>query len=179
LTTCVRFRKPHLPFCAPKRYWELYDRAKIPAPESTTHPTDAPELAVRSWRELEGYRDIPKDGKIPPEKVRQLRHGYYACVSFVDDLVGRLLRELDRLGLTDNTVVVLWGDHGFHLGEQGLWTKANNYEWATRAPLILAVSVDLWPAREAGQCALTRTNPTPTRRDSLGMMAGAAGVRVG
>ena len=135
----VGFRKPHLPFCAPKKYWDLYDRATIPAPESTTHPKDAPELAVRSWHELEGYQDIPKDGKIPAKKVRQLRHGYYACVSFIDDLVGRLLKELNRLGLTDKTVVVLWGDHGFHLGEQGLWTKANNYEWSTRVPLILAV----------------------------------------
>ena len=134
----VGFRKPHLPFCAPKKYWDMYDRAKIPAPESTKHPAGAPELAVRSWRELEGYRDIPKNGKIPPEKTQQLRHGYYACVSYVDDLVGRLTKELGRLGLRDNTVVILWGDHGFHLGEQGLWTKANNYEWSTRAPLILA-----------------------------------------
>jgi iduronate 2-sulfatase len=134
----VGFRKPHLPFCAPKKYWDMYDRDKIPPPESTKHPSGAPELAVRSWRELEGYRDIPKDGKITPEKVQQLRHGYYACVSYIDDLVGRLVKELDRLGLAGNTVVILWGDHGFHLGEQGLWTKANNYEWSTRAPLILA-----------------------------------------
>ncbi|MDP6044683.1 MAG: sulfatase, partial [Phycisphaerae bacterium] len=134
----VGFRKPHLPFCAPKKYWDMYDRAKIPSPESTKHPKGAPELAVRSWRELEGYRDIPRDGKIPPQKVQLLRHGYYACVSYIDDLVGRLLKELGRLGLAGNTVVVLWGDHGFHLGEQGLWTKANNYEWSTRGPLILS-----------------------------------------
>ncbi len=134
----VGFRKPHLPFCAPKKYWDMYDREDIPPLESTEHPKGAPELAVRSWRELEGYRDIPKDGNIPPQKVRLLRHGYYACVSYVDDLVGRLLNELDRQGLADDTVVVLWGDHGFHLGEQGLWTKANNYEWSTHAPLILS-----------------------------------------
>jgi len=176
----VGFRKPHLPFCAPKKYWDLYDREKIPAPESTMHPKDAPELAVRSWRELEGYRDIPTDGTIPAEKVRQLRYGYYACVSFVDDLVGRLMKELGRLGLTDNTVVVLWGDHGFHLGEQGLWTKANNYEWATRAPLILSVPgqpnagghtsalvefVDIYPTL-ANACGL----PIPEGLEGVSMM---------
>ncbi len=135
----VGFRKPHLPFCAPKKYWDMYSRDKIPPPATDAHPHGAPELAVRKWMELEGYRDIPKDGPIPAEKVAELRHGYYACVSYIDAQVGRLLDELERLGLSDNTVITLWGDHGFHLGEQGLWTKANNYEWATRAPLILAI----------------------------------------
>jgi len=135
----VGFRKPHLPFCAPKKYWDYYKRAEIPPPATDSHPEGAPELAVRSWMELEGYKDIPKDGRIPPEKVAELRHGYYACVSYVDALVGRLLDELHRLALSDNTVVILWGDHGFHLGEQGLWTKANNYELATHVPLILSV----------------------------------------
>lgn len=135
----VGFRKPHLPFCAPKRYWDLYRRDSIPAPVSTSHPNGAPELAVRSWRELEGYRDIPDDGAISKAKVAELRHGYYACVSYVDALIGRLLDELERLRLRDNTVILLWGDHGFHLGEQGLWAKANNYELSTHSPLILSV----------------------------------------
>ena len=134
----VGFRKPHLPFCAPKKYWDLYDPAKIPMPQPGSYPEGAPELAVRSWRELETYRDVPLEGPIPDEKIRQLRHGYYACVSYMDAQVGRLLDELDRTGLADNTVIALWGDHGFNLGEQGLWTKSNNYEWATRAPLIIA-----------------------------------------
>jgi len=135
----VGFRKPHLPFCAPKKYWDYYQRDEIPPPVSDSHPADAPEFAVRSWRELEGYRDIPEQGPIPETKVAELRHGYYACVSYVDALVGRLLDELDRLALRENTVILLWGDHGFHLGEQGLWTKANNYELSTRAPLLLSV----------------------------------------
>ena len=139
----VGFRKPHLPFCAPEKYWNLYDPARIPLPTVRDHPTDAPELATRSWRELEGYRDIPskpsgRTNWLADEKVRQLRHGYYACVSYVDALVGRLLKTLDECGLANNTVVVLWGDHGYHLGEQGLWTKANNYELSTRVPLIIA-----------------------------------------
>lgn len=133
----VGFRKPHLPFCAPKRYWDLYEREDIPAPVSSKHPEGAPELAVRSWVELEGYSDIPKDGQLKEEKIQELRHGYYACVSYIDAQVGRLLKRLSKLGLAENTVVVLWGDHGFHLGEQGLWTKANNYELSTRVPLII------------------------------------------
>lgn len=135
----VGFRKPHLPFCAPKKYWDLYRREDIPAPVSSKHPADAPELAVRSWMELEGYTDIPKDGQISVAKIQELRHGYYACVSYVDAQVGHLLRRLKKLGLSENTVVVVWGDHGFHLGEQGLWTKANNYELSTRVPLIVSI----------------------------------------
>ncbi len=135
----VGFRKPHLPFCAPKKYWDLYQGRKIPAPASNRHPDRAPELAVRSWMELEGYTDIPNDGRIPFAKIRELRHGYYACVSYIDAQIGRLLKRLAKLGLTENTVVILWGDHGFHLGEQGLWTKANNYELSTRVPLIVSV----------------------------------------
>ncbi len=135
----VGFRKPHLPFCAPRKYWDLYDRSKIPPPVSDKHPDGAPELAVRSWKELEGYTDIPADGQLAPEKMRELRHGYYACVSYVDALLGRLLDRLTQPKLADDTVIVLWGDHGYHLGEQGLWTKANNYELSTRAPLLISV----------------------------------------
>ena len=134
----VGFRKPHLPFCAPGKYWDLYERGKIPLPVAAMHPKDAPEWAIRSWRELEGYTDIPDDGQLAEEKVRELRHGYYACVSYVDALLGRLFRKLNEAGVADNTIVVLFGDHGFHLGEQGLWTKANNYELATRVPLIIS-----------------------------------------
>jgi iduronate 2-sulfatase len=134
----VGFRKPHLPFNAPKKYWDLYNQKKIQIPEHRSHPVNSPDWATRSWRELEGYTDIPGDGKITEAKVRELRHGYYACVSYIDALVGRLLAELERLKLDDNTIVILYGDHGFHLGEQGLWTKANNYELSTRVPLIVA-----------------------------------------
>ncbi len=135
----VGFRKPHLPFCAPQKYWDLYNRDEIPLPTTGEHPKDAPELAVRSWLELEGYTDIPTNGQLTTDKVRQLRHGYYACVSYVDAQVGRLLDQLEQLQLTRETVVVVWGDHGFHLGEQGLWTKANNYELSTRVPLIMSI----------------------------------------
>ncbi|MEM7144067.1 MAG: sulfatase [Verrucomicrobiota bacterium] len=134
----VGYRKPHLPFCAPQRYWDLYDEEAIPAVEDVGAPFEAPEWATRSWMELEGYRDIPKDGGVTAAQVRRLRHGYYACVSYVDALIGGLLGEMDRLGLRDDTIVVVWGDHGFHLGEQSLWTKSNNYELSTRVPLIVS-----------------------------------------
>ena len=134
----VGFRKPHLPFCAPKKYWDLYNPAAIPAPSPAAHPEGAPEVAVRTWNELETYRDVPLEGPIPEGKIKQLRHGYYACVSYIDALIGRVLTALEQRGLGADTVVALWGDHGFHLGEQGLWTKSNNYELATRSPLIVS-----------------------------------------
>ncbi|MCA8951607.1 MAG: sulfatase [Planctomycetes bacterium] len=148
----VGFHKPHLPFCAPAKYWDLYDRDAIPLPDPATAPADAPEYAMRSWRELEGYTDIADDGAIPVEQIRTLRHGYYACVSYADALVGRLLDALARVGHSDDTVVVLWGDHGYHLGEQSLWTKANNFELSVRVPLIVALPT------AAG--AVARTGPT-------------------
>ena len=135
----VGFRKPHLPFAAPKKYWDLYDRDAIPLPEQSRHPGGAPELATRSWKELEGYTDIPADGVLSTVKVRELRHGYYACVSYLDALIGRLLEQLAAQKLLKNTVIVFFGDHGFHLGEQGVWTKANNFELSTRVPLIVSV----------------------------------------
>ena len=172
----VGFRKPHLPFCAPKKYWDLYRPEAIARPVSDAYPEGAPELAVRSWRELEGYRDIPKQGPIPDAKVSELRHGYYACVSYIDALVGRLLDQLDALGLTHNTVIVLWGDHGFHLGEQGLWTKANNYELSTRVPLIISVP----GTRSRGQktdalVELVDVYPTLVQACALPPRAGLAG----
>lgn len=135
----VGFRKPHLPFNAPTKYWDLYQRKEIPAPESTDYPTNAPEIATRSWKELEGYTDIPSDGMIGQEKTQELRHGYYACVSYIDALVGRLIKTMSELDLSEETVICIWGDHGYHLGEQGLWTKANNYELSVRVPLIVSI----------------------------------------
>ena len=136
----VGLRKPHLPFNAPKPYWDLYQREQFSLADNS-EPKNAPELATRSWLELEGYNDIPQDIKttpLPPEKVAELHHGYYACVSYVDTLIGKIIHQLEQEGLRENTIIILWSDHGYHLGEQGLWTKANNYELSTRVPLILS-----------------------------------------
>jgi len=135
----VGFRKPHLPFSSPRKYWDIYDRNKIPMPVDRQPPRDAPSIALHDGRELRGYKDIPNSGTLSDEKVRQLRHGYYACISYTDAQVGKLVRELDRLKLTDNTIGVFWSDHGFHLGEHGLWCKTSNFELDARVPLILAV----------------------------------------
>ena len=174
----VGFRKPHLPFCAPKRYWDLYERELIPPPDPPASPKGAPELATRSWRELEGYTDIPVDDPLGIEKIQELRHGYYACVSYVDALVGRLLDQLERLGLKENTVVCLWGDHGFHLGEQGIWTKANNYELSTRVPLIVSVPGQANPgSRASGIVELVDLYPSLAFACGLPAPVGLDGVR--
>lgn len=134
----VGFHKPHLPFCAPKQYWDLYDRKSVGAVPNPQPPADQLDLAlVSSLPELRGYRDIPKIGPINKVKTAELRHGYLACVSFVDAQIGLLMDALERSGKAENTIVVLIGDHGFHLGERGYWCKATNYELDTRVPLII------------------------------------------
>ncbi len=135
----VGFRKPHLPFSAPKRYWDLYDPAHISAPSHPRRPDGMPDIAWHDSVELRGHRDIPDEGPLPDDLVRRLRHGYYACVSYTDAQVGRLLDGLEQHGLKDDTIVILWGDHGYHLGEKALWCKTTNYELDTCAPLILSL----------------------------------------
>lgn len=136
----VGFNKPHLPLNAPKRYWDLYDAAHPPAaPAAVTPPYGMPDEAWRKEHELWEYNDGWTFAKPPNEaEGRHLRHAYAACVSFVDAQVGKLLEELDRLGLRDNTIVLLWSDHGFHLGELGMWTKHTNFENASASPLIIS-----------------------------------------
>ncbi|RMD81686.1 MAG: DUF229 domain-containing protein, partial [Lentisphaerae bacterium] len=134
------FRKPHLPFVAPKRYWDLYDRASLPLARFQEHARNSPDIAYHGSQELrKGYSDIDDDihKPIPPAKQRELIHGYYACVSYVDAQIGKVLRQLDTLGLTKNTIIVLIGDHGWHLGDHGLWCKHTNFENATRSPMII------------------------------------------
>ena len=134
----VGFRRPHLPFSAPKTYWDRYNREELSLAENPFKPIDCPDIALHNWKELRGYTDIPDIGPVSDEKALELIHGYYAATSYTDAQIGRLLRELDRLGLGDDTVVVLWGDHGWHLGEHALWGKTTNFELDARAPLVLA-----------------------------------------
>lgn len=132
----VGYTRPHLPLVAPKKYWDLYDPERIELAEHDALPQSAPEQAA-SPSELRNYTGMPRSGPLTPEQARHVRHGYYACISFVDAQIGRLLDELDRQGLSENTIIVLWGDHGWHLGEFGLWGKNTNFEDATRVPLIV------------------------------------------
>ena len=141
----VGFEKPHLPFVAPKKYFDLYPpAAQIKLPENNDAPKGAPQLAMTNWAELRPYVGIPKKGPLSDEQAKELIRAYYASVSYVDAQVGRLLDELTRLRLRENTIVILWGDHGYQLGEQGLWCKHTNFENSTRVPLIISA-----PARKS------------------------------
>lgn len=134
----VGYRKPHLPFTVPQRYFDLYDSADLPLAPNPSAPAGAPDYGPRDGGEFRSYEDMPAwPAPIPDDEARRLRHAYYACISFVDAQVGRLLAELDRLGLAENTIVAFWSDHGFHLGEQSHWGKWSPYEWDSRSPLIL------------------------------------------
>ena len=142
----VGFVKPHLPFIAPKKYWDLYDRESLPLAAFQQLPQGSPhDLAFYSNSgELRSYSDVSKTGAISEAQQRELVHGYAACVSYIDALVGKLMETLKECGIEDNTIICFWGDHGYHLGEHGHWGKVTNYEDATRAPLLI---VD--PARKS------------------------------
>ncbi len=136
----VGFLKPHVPFIAPKKYFDMYPLESIPSVNNPFFPKGAPKFAGLNSSEMRVYYGIPKRGRIADElEARKLYRAYYACVSYVDAQVGRLLAELDQLKIRDNTVVILWGDHGYHLGENGFWCKQTNFELSARAPLIISV----------------------------------------
>ena len=138
----VGFMKPHLPFTAPAKYWDLYDRATIDLPDNYSAPKDAPAGAVHNSGELRAYAGIHPTKPVDRETARTMIHGYYACVSFTDAQIGLLLDELDRSGLSKNTIVVLWGDHGWQLGEHGMWNKHSCFETSMHAPLLLRAPTD-------------------------------------
>ncbi len=135
----VGFYKPHLPFNAPKKYWDLYDPAFITLPDRQTPPDNAPALAGTNFGELRSYAGIPAKGNLSKEQAVELIHGYRACISYTDAQVGRLLEELKRTGLDKSTIIILWGDHGWKLGDYGMWAKHTNFEMDTRAPLIVSI----------------------------------------
>ena len=136
----VGFIKPHLPWVAPKKYWDMYDESKIALAPNPFYPKDAPDYAIRKYDgEIYKYGGMVAKGKdAPDELARKLRHAYYACVSYSDAQVGLVLDELKRLGLDKNTIIVLWGDHGWKLGEHKAWGKHSNVENDVNAPLILS-----------------------------------------
>jgi len=137
----VGFARPHLPFSVPQKYWDMYDESSLPLPQRTTRPEGAPPYAVKYGDEIDQYVPVPTpvtDEPFPDSLTRKLIHGYYAGVSYVDAQIGKVLDELAALGLDENTIVVLWGDHGYMLGEMGMWTKHVNYELANHIPLIIS-----------------------------------------
>ena len=143
----VGFVNPHLPFVAPKKYWDLYDRDAIRLADNPYSPKGAPDFAMTTWGELRKYYDIPATGPLSNEQAVSMKHGYYAAISYVDAQIGRLLDELERLGLAEKTIVVFWGDHGWKLGEHGGWCKHTNFELDARVPMIISS-----PKQKAAAC---------------------------
>ncbi len=135
----VGFLKPHLPFSAPAKYWELYDRSRIPLALNKSRPEGAPGIAVDRYN-LRQYKwqHANPDSLFTDEYARLLRHAYFACTSFIDEQIGKIQDQVEALGLSENTYVVYISDHGFHLGEQNHWGKTTLYETDLNAPLIIA-----------------------------------------
>ena len=134
----VGFIKPHLPFNAPQKYWDLYNRSDFEPTNPEKLPHNAPKEAFHTFGELRKYHGVPKEGPIGDSLSVSLQHGYYASVSYVDAQIGLVLEALDELGLRENTIVLLWGDHGWNLGEHGLWSKHCNFNTSLSAPLIIS-----------------------------------------
>ena len=149
----VGFLKPHLPFVAPKKYWDLYNRNEFEIAPYQKKALNSPDVAYHVSGELKNYSDIPQFDSysenemdhLPVEKQKELIHGYYAAMSYTDAQIMKLLEELDRLGIRKNTIIVLWGDHGWHLGDHGLWNKHTNFEQATHALFMMSI-----PGQKAG-----------------------------
>jgi len=173
----VGFWKPHLPFNAPKKYWDLYDRDEVLPPANPNAPRNGPEIALHDWRELRNYAGMPKEGRLTREQTLELRHGYLAAISYVDSQIGRVLDALDKSGEADNTVIALWSDHGFHLGEHSLWCKTSTYEMDARVPLIIAAPKMARPG-EPTQAVVELIDLYPTLVDLCGLpkLEGLEGV---
>ena len=138
----VGYVSPHLPFIQPKKYWDLYDHNEVPLADNAYQPENSPYIAMHAQHdnaELRNmYLDIPSKGLLSDEMSRNLVHGYYASVSYMDALIGDLIDGLDALGLRDNTTIILWSDHGFFLGEHGFWCKHSTFYEAIKIPFIIS-----------------------------------------
>lgn len=173
----VGFARPHLPFSVPKKYWDMYDKAKMPMPEFEKDPQGTPGFTVKRRGEIDQFFPVPENGEPFSEDLkRNLIHGYYASISYMDAQLGRVIDELERLDMLDNTVIALWGDHGWHLGDHKSWTKHSNFEQANRIPLIfvspgavksgatskqLAETVDIYPTLAALAGLSSPSGPQP------------------
>ena len=163
----VGFVRPHLPFVAPDEYWDLYDVNDLVGPERDSEPVDGLSYSYEGWNELRDYGGMPSSGPVSSLQEQNLIHGYYACVSFVDDQVGRVLSALEAEGLASNTIVVVWGDHGYHLGNHGQWCKHSNFELDARIPLI--VKVPWMPGAVKSDALVEALDIYPTLLDLCGL----------
>ena len=156
----VGFWRPHLPFVAPKRYWNLYDPGAIEVASPAGPPEAAPEISLHDSREISGYGPRGRTAPFTDDEIRHLRHGYYASISFLDAQVGRLLGALEHGGHRENTIIVFTSDHGFHTGEHGLWGKTTNFELDARVPLIIAAPGFTRGQTSTALCELIDLYPT-------------------
>jgi arylsulfatase A-like enzyme len=138
----VGYVSPHLPFIQPKKYWDMYDHSSVELADNAYQPENSPFIAMHAQHdsaELRNmYLDIPSEGLLSDEMSRNLVHGYYASVSYMDVLIGDLIKGLDDLGLRENTTIILWSDHGFFLGEHGFWCKHSTFYEAIKIPFIIS-----------------------------------------
>jgi iduronate 2-sulfatase len=162
------FVKPHLPFTCPQKYWDLYPADSIQLPQDSARPAMSPQQAFHNNYELRSYGTVPAEGEITTAMALQLIRGYRACISFMDAQLGRVLEALDRLALRDQTIIVLWGDHGYHLGEQSVWTKMTNFEHGTRVPLLVSVP-NLKTAGQRSTALVELVDLYPTLADLCGL----------
>lgn len=162
------FVKPHLPFTAPKKYWDMHDPNAFPLASDQADPEAAPRFAGKRGGEIVNYAPLTMANLNETAIQRQLIHGYYAAASFADAQIGKVLDALDRFGFSDNTIVVLWGDHGWHLGDHGYWTKHTNYEQANRIPIIFRVPGMTKPGSATHQLVET-VDIYPTLADLAGL----------
>lgn len=166
----VGFARPHLPFCVPEKYWNMYNPQNFPVPSFTKTPEGAPAFAALSKKggEIERYSPIPVGQAIFADSItRKLIHGYYASMTYMDAQLGRVISELKRLNMYENTIIVLWGDNGWHLGDHGYWTKHTNYEQANAIPLLIVAPGVTTPGSSTKQ--LTETvDVYPTLTDLAG-----------
>jgi len=163
----VGFWKPHSQFNAPKRYWDRYDPNEIKRAANPLPPRFVPDIALHDAREmLRSFTSRPLGRPTRSDEI-DLRHGYYAAISYVDAQVGKVVDELNRLGLADNTIIVFWSDHGYHLGEHGLWAKTSNFELDARVPLIIAEPDRPSPRRSKSLVELLDLYPTLSDLASL------------
>lgn len=131
------FNKPHLNWTSPKKYWDLYDEDRIPLAADPYAPENAAQMGLHPSFELRVRDGIPKLGPIDDQLARRLKHAYLSCVSYVDAQIGKMIEALDEAGVRENTIIIVWSDHGWHLGDMGIWGKATNYEIATRVPMMI------------------------------------------
>lgn len=138
----IGYVSPHLPFIQPKKYWDMYDHEAIKLADNSFQPENSPDIAIEAQHNSaemrKNYLDIPEHGQLDDSLARNLIHGYYASVTYMDALIGELIKGLDDLGLRENTTIVFWSDHGYFLGEHGFWCKHSTFEEAVKIPFIIS-----------------------------------------